>query len=301
MKWFKHDSDALNDPKIKSLKFKYGMEGYGIYFGLLELIARDVEDDLDNVGLLSEDWSDDLLLGEFGVSSDKLREVFSYMSKVGLIIEENGSIRIPKIAERTDDYVSRLLRNEGKKESSPNIVRTKSNKVVLEQNRIDKNRIDNKETIKEKKSLDYLRSEEGHNEIYEKFPDCKKKDLDVEIEKAIDWLKSKGRVQKDNMAFMRNWIRKAVKDGNVAFQMVGSPAVREEEVVFVARDPEKWRDSRRQMIDHPDFEKQYPELFDKANKEIEMSDQEIIDYEDLNISSIIRANIKMRNVVKEIG
>jgi hypothetical protein len=43
MKWFKHDSDASNDAKLKKLRLKYGAQGYGIYWYCLELIARNVE------------------------------------------------------------------------------------------------------------------------------------------------------------------------------------------------------------------------------------------------------------------
>ena len=32
MKWFKHDTDASNDAKLKKLILKYGAEGYAIYF-----------------------------------------------------------------------------------------------------------------------------------------------------------------------------------------------------------------------------------------------------------------------------
>ena len=43
MKWFKHDSDANQDAKLKKLRLKYGAQGYGIYWYCLELIARNVK------------------------------------------------------------------------------------------------------------------------------------------------------------------------------------------------------------------------------------------------------------------
>jgi len=39
-KYFAHDSDARNDPKVARLRMKMGMEGYGIYFALLEMMRE---------------------------------------------------------------------------------------------------------------------------------------------------------------------------------------------------------------------------------------------------------------------
>ncbi|MBL4853835.1 MAG: DUF4373 domain-containing protein, partial [Robiginitomaculum sp.] len=43
MKWFKHDSSASLDSKLKLVRLKYKMEGYGLYWYCLELIAADAE------------------------------------------------------------------------------------------------------------------------------------------------------------------------------------------------------------------------------------------------------------------
>ena len=42
MKWFKHDGDAMHDPKLEKLIMKYGIEGYGLYFACVELIAGEL-------------------------------------------------------------------------------------------------------------------------------------------------------------------------------------------------------------------------------------------------------------------
>lgn len=42
MKWFKHDSDATSDAKIKKLIIRHGAIGYAVYFHCLELIAGDI-------------------------------------------------------------------------------------------------------------------------------------------------------------------------------------------------------------------------------------------------------------------
>ena len=41
--YFSHDSNARNDQRLIKLRMKYGMEGYGIYFGIIEIL-REQED-----------------------------------------------------------------------------------------------------------------------------------------------------------------------------------------------------------------------------------------------------------------
>lgn len=46
MKWFKHDSSAHNDEKIRHLIHEFGVEGYGVYMICLELIAEKIDSNL---------------------------------------------------------------------------------------------------------------------------------------------------------------------------------------------------------------------------------------------------------------
>lgn len=41
--YFKHDSNSRNDEKLLSVRMKYGMEGYGIYWSILEKLRDDPE------------------------------------------------------------------------------------------------------------------------------------------------------------------------------------------------------------------------------------------------------------------
>ena len=41
--YFSHDSNARNDQRLMKLRMKYGPEGYGIYFMIIEIL-RDTED-----------------------------------------------------------------------------------------------------------------------------------------------------------------------------------------------------------------------------------------------------------------
>lgn len=142
MKWFKHDADASNDTRIKKLKNKFGMEGYGIYFNTLEIIARKMEDNIKDFGFIPEDWDEESLELEFGKDTNTIRTMFDYMCEIGLFKKIDGRIYNSKIQSRCDDYTSRILRNKAQNEKCPNIVRTMSDKVSLDKNRIDKIRED---------------------------------------------------------------------------------------------------------------------------------------------------------------
>ena len=38
--YFSHDSNARNDQRLLKIRMKYGMEGYGIYFGIIEILRE---------------------------------------------------------------------------------------------------------------------------------------------------------------------------------------------------------------------------------------------------------------------
>ena len=38
--YFSHDSNARNDQRLMKIRMKYGMEGYGIYFGIIEILRE---------------------------------------------------------------------------------------------------------------------------------------------------------------------------------------------------------------------------------------------------------------------
>ena len=71
LKWFKHSSTALNDAKIEKLIMKYGIEGYGVYFAIVEMIAQEI--DTNKVSCeLEHDY--ELLAYKFRVDKKRLEE-----------------------------------------------------------------------------------------------------------------------------------------------------------------------------------------------------------------------------------
>jgi len=106
MKWFKHDSDAGSDAKLRKLRMKYGAQGYGIYWYCLELIARNV--DKNNLTFELEHDAD-LIADDFKLSAELVQEMMVYMSNLGLFENVNGIITCLKMETRTDEYTQKLL------------------------------------------------------------------------------------------------------------------------------------------------------------------------------------------------
>ena len=109
--YFKHDNDMRNDPKVKALRGKFGLEGYAIWNMILETLT-------DADGFLV-DWnglSIELFSGDFGIASERLEELVAYMGKIGLVqIEEeklgckNLSIRMQSVVEKREKMQERYF------------------------------------------------------------------------------------------------------------------------------------------------------------------------------------------------
>ena len=139
MKWFKHDSDASNDAKLKKLRLKYGAQGYGIYWYCLELIARNVEK--HNLTFELEHDAE-LIADDFKLSADLVQHIMSYMVELELFENTCGIISCLKMANRTDEYTQKLLLNMKKSSNIVGIVSGESpiKSELREENRIEENR-----------------------------------------------------------------------------------------------------------------------------------------------------------------
>jgi len=81
--YFQHDYNARNDDKILELRSKYGAEGYGIFWMIIETMAEN-ENGGAKAGLIGG-----LSLG-YGVAKERLIEVFEYCLEIGLFYEDAG-------------------------------------------------------------------------------------------------------------------------------------------------------------------------------------------------------------------
>ena len=143
MKWFKHDSDASNDAKLKKLRLKYGAQGYGIYWYCLELIARNVEK--HNLTFELEHDAE-LIADDFKLSAELVQHIMTYMVELELFENTGGIVSCLKMATRTDEYTQKLIQSSRKaSDNVPTIsVEYPTKSVLIEEKRTEDIRLDKK-------------------------------------------------------------------------------------------------------------------------------------------------------------
>ena len=95
--YFSHDNDMRNHRKIKSLRNKFGMNGYGIWVMLLEYLTG-----IDGNEFEYTDFELELIAGDFGVSVTEIREVVSYCILLELLFNNNGFIYSESLNKRLE-------------------------------------------------------------------------------------------------------------------------------------------------------------------------------------------------------
>lgn len=110
MKWFKHDSDASLDAKLKRVRMKYGMEGYGVYWYCLEMISQNVTK--HNLTFELEHDAE-LISLDTNIHQERIQEMMMDFVKWRLFENSNGVITCLKMSARTDEYTQKLIKSSG--------------------------------------------------------------------------------------------------------------------------------------------------------------------------------------------
>ena len=133
MKWFKHDTDANMDAKLQEVMLDYGLEGYGLYWYCIELIAQRVNG--DNLTFeLEHDCR--IIARNTGSTPQKVEQMMKSFINLGLLNADNGHVFCLKLASRCDDFTAKAVRRNGIKSlsnQSVGVSPTKSDKVPLEE------------------------------------------------------------------------------------------------------------------------------------------------------------------------
>lgn len=115
MKWFKHQSTARNDEKLSRLEDKCGLEGYGFYFKMLEIVAEV----LDQSNKCEVTYSLSRWGRQANITSKKWLFLSSCCGDVGLMIvqrlsDESSmndwqiSVKIPNLLKYRDNHTRNL-------------------------------------------------------------------------------------------------------------------------------------------------------------------------------------------------
>lgn len=89
MQWFKHQTDAHRDAKLLRLMRKHGLQGYGLYFYLLELIVKRVDEE-NFTFELEEDA--EIISHDVGIHADLLSEMMRDMVRLKLFEDNAGGV-----------------------------------------------------------------------------------------------------------------------------------------------------------------------------------------------------------------
>jgi len=136
MRWLKHMTDTRQDEKIATLISKYGHAGYGLWWMVLEIVAKRVEgDSFPTVTYPVSTWSHLLSLRGSHVSQALLKLEVTHL----VTVKRTGSdimVTIPNVLKYRDEYA----RKSGQ---TPDSVRSKKQKQI----QIQKNLLPNTEIV----------------------------------------------------------------------------------------------------------------------------------------------------------
>ena len=118
--YFPHDTDAVNDEKVESLRALYGNDGYAFYFILLERIYRSPNCQL----VVSDAETTQILARKVGVTDEKFTEMLQTALKRGCfnseLFKEKGILTSNGIAKRANAVMEKRALMQAKyKVSSP--------------------------------------------------------------------------------------------------------------------------------------------------------------------------------------
>ena len=206
MQWFKHDTSANMDAKLQDVLLDYGLEGYGLYWYCIELIAGKISK--DNL-TFSLEHDARIIARNTGSSPQKVQEMMKRFIDLGLFESSDGVITCLKLAKRLDqsmtsnakmrELISAIKNHDGVMTESIEYL-TESCKNRIEENRKEKN----KQKVKHKRF--------NPPTIEELSNYCMERQNSVDAHKFIDYYTANGwKVGKNQMkdwkAAVRTWER----------------------------------------------------------------------------------------------
>ena len=145
--YFSHDSDMRDDPKIKTLRRKYGLEGYAIWSMLLEVLT-----DSERFKYKNDDLSMEILAGDFDINKQKLIEIINYLVKLELLNNGDNYLECNQLTKRFSALISNRERDRSRVIDSENTSITSENQVDSGDNPHSKEEKSKEEKSKEVKS-----------------------------------------------------------------------------------------------------------------------------------------------------
>lgn len=256
MKWFKHFTKSLSDAKIEKLIMRYGIEGYGLYFACLEIIAGNLSD--ENITFELEHDAE-ILAHKFKLDQLKTQEMMLYMVNLGLfeLNPNTNLVSCMKLAQYIDSSliknpellkVKKYIQEDSRKLEivQENSSQIRLDKIRLEENRDKENATPDKQAIPKKKKAVRERGELVKYNDFVFLSDIEYKELldkygfdyiDRMIFNLNCYIGQLGHDKyKDHYLTILAWIKKDEKNGNVPLPSAPKkPGMTQEE--FWANEP----------------------------------------------------------------
>src|SRR3972149_2804113 len=99
MKYYLHDSNAFNDEKITELYIKFGYEGLGLFYTLLEKLAQQ-----------EKPIKTDILKTQLNVGK-RLNRCWNFMEKIGIIHSNNDDTFSKQLLNFSENYQIKKQKN----------------------------------------------------------------------------------------------------------------------------------------------------------------------------------------------
>ncbi len=167
--YFSHDSNARNDEKLIAVRMKLGMEGYGIFFAIIErlrestnymsvknynIIAFDLRVGAEKIKSVVEDF------GLF-IFTDNGKHFYSKSLSKRMDFKESKSEKARRAAnKRWQNKKTQTLHNE---KSNANALHTQSERNALKESKVKESKVKEREKEKKKenaaRAFDFLKNE----------------------------------------------------------------------------------------------------------------------------------------------
>lgn len=212
--YFSHDSNARNDPKCSALISECGMDGYGTYWAIIEILSEQDNYRLEKFPKLFEAIAKqcssnaeatrsriEALINDYKLLRED--EKFIWSDSLLRRMEKKENKRQLKVeAGRQGGIKSGIARNQGKKIEAP----LKASRSTVEANEPKESK------VKESKVYilygDFVKlTAEEHKKLCDKFG---KKETDSKIEDMNNWLPqgSNSKKMTDHYRGLLNWLKK---------------------------------------------------------------------------------------------
>ena len=213
MRYFKHMSDMAQDVKVKRLIRKFGVEGYGLYCYILELIVRKLDSDHPMPDL--EESSHDIAT-DLSMDTVRVEEIMWFAIEQGLFEQDeiSGRVCANKIykflqqSETRSEYIRKMIAAYKGKKEGEECLRLSETSM---KNRIDKNRIEEKREEDTKERHPKTGAPMNRTTYDSLVTDYGKVLVDDYFERIADYCETKkGRLTyyKDHAHACRNWLKR---------------------------------------------------------------------------------------------